>query len=364
MNIFKIKFALIIVLSSFFSCSEDMLNERLLVDAEGKPGELFVVMDSIQWKGELGEVIKSVIKSNVPGLPQGEPYFKVHYIEPTKFKSFLRNVKNILFVATLDSKTQGGAIVRNYITREYIEDNPNIYRVSQKDVYAKGQTVLYLFGANQEELTQQIVENESFVRDFFNSVEKQRLLSNLYKAKEKKGINKTLLKNHGFHMRVPNGYRLEDNIPGFVWLRSPGIADGTIDKNIFVTSKPYQSESSFAKGEIIAWRNEITKKKIYEDPDMPSSYMETDTINVNVAYNTVELGGNYAKEIKGIWKTHNLSIGGSYISYVVLDKESNQLFYLDGFVVSPGKPKRETMRELETILSTFRTKSQKEGTEK
>lgn len=358
MKIFKLKILFVFVLTGVFSCSEEMLNERLLVEAVGNPGELFIVMDSIQWNGELGEAIKNSVKSRVPGLPQNEPYFKVHFIEPTKFKSFLRNVKNILFVATLDSKTKGGATVRSYITRKYIEDNPDKYRVSQTDVYAKGQSVLYLFGANQEALADKIAQNESFVRNYFNSVEKQRLLKSMYKAKEKKGINNTLLKKHGFYMRIPYGYRLEDNVPGYVWLRSPGTADGTIDKNIFITYKPYKSEDAFTKREMIAWRNEITKEKIYEDPDMPSSYMETDTINIRVEYNTVKLGGNFAKEIKGIWKTHNLAIGGPYISYVVLDKESNQIFYIDGFVVSPGKPKRETMRELEAILSTFRTKSQ------
>ena len=165
-------------------------------------------------------------------------------------------------------------------------------------------------------------------------------------------------------MRIPNGYRLEDNVPGFVWLRSPGTTQGSIDKNIFVTYKPYESEISFTKKAIIDWRNEITKERIFEDPDQPNSYMETDTINLGVEYTSLELGGNYSKEIRGIWKTHNLGIGGPYISYVVLDQETNQLFYLDGFVVSPGKPKRESMRELETILSTFKTKSQMDAAEK
>jgi hypothetical protein len=315
-------------------------------------------MDSIQWKGELGEVIRSSVKSYVPGLPQEEPYFKVHYIDPTKFKSFLRNVKNILFVATLDSKTKGGAIVRSYITKKYIIDNPDKYRVSQADVYAKNQSVLYLYGANEEELANKIAGNESFVRDFFNNIEKKRLLASLYKVKEKKAVNNTLLKTHGFYMRVPHDYRIEDDIPGYVWLRSPGTVDGAIDKNIFVSYKPYESESSFSKSEIIAWRNEITKKKILENPDIQTSYMETDTVNINVEYNSVKIGGNFSKEIKGIWRTHNLGLGGAYVGYIVLDEGANRLFYIDGFVVSPGKPKRETIRELEVILNTFRTEEQ------
>ncbi len=353
-----LKIAAVILLVGISSCSDEMLNERLLVDAQGKPGELFIVMDSSQWNGELGEIIKNSVSSDVPGLPRDEPYFDIHFIEPTQFKSFLRNVTNILFVATLDSKSKGGAIVRSFITRKYIEDNPEKFRISQKDVYAKGQAVLYLFGANQDELATKLAENEGFIRDFFNEKEKERLSKRLYKSKEKKGVNNTLLKKHNFYMRIPNGYRIEEDKENFVWIRQPDNTNKGIDKNIFVTSTAYISEDAFTKSNILAWRNEITRKHVFEDPDVADSYVETDTVNIRVDYNSLELGGNFAKEIRGIWRTHTFGIGGPYISYVVLDKEQNRIFYIDGFIVSPGSDKRESMRELETILGTFRTKNQ------
>lgn len=348
----------LMVLLGTFSCSFDSVNERLLVDASGRPGELFLVMDSVQWKGELGEVLRGTLRASVPGLPNDEPSFTVRYIEPTRFNSVLNKAKNILFVATLDSKTKGGVTVRNYITSEYIKEHPDKFIISQADLYARGQSVLYLFGANQDELANRIAHNEYVVRDFFNKAERKRLFHSLYAAKEMKGVNNTLLKKHNFYMRIPNGFRIEQDTPGFVWLRSPGVTDGSIDKNIFVAYKPYTDESSFDKKEIIDWRNEITKKRIFEDPESTASYMETDTVNVPVYYKNTELAGNYAKEIRGIWKTHTLGIGGPYLSYIVLDKDQNELFYIDGFVVSPGEPKRESMRELETILNTFRTKKQ------
>lgn len=348
----------IFTLIGLFSCNPEGLDNRLLPEATGQPGELFIVMDSIQWKGELGNAIRNSTLTYVPGLPQEEPYFKIHYIEPTKFKSFLKQVTNILFVATLDSKTKGGVTVRNYITRKYIEDNPDKFRISQQDVYARNQSVLHLFSATEAELVNRINQNQEFVRDFFNKVEKDRLVNKLYKSGEKKGIEDVLVNKHHFYMRIPNGYRLEENDSNFVWIRQPGTADGTIDKNIFVSSAVYSREEIFNKSEIIAWRNRITRNKIYENPEMVGSYMETDTIHVKVAYKTLKLGGNFAKEIRGIWKTHTYGIGGPYIGYAVLDKNSNTVFYIDGFVVSPGKPKRESMRELEAIISTFRTEEQ------
>jgi len=35
------------------------------------------------------------------------------------------------------------------------------------------------------------------------------------------------------------------------------------------------------------------------------------------------------------------------------------LFYVEGFLFSPGKDQRELMRELETIIETFRTATEK-----
>jgi len=42
------------------------------------------------------------------------------------------------------------------------------------------------------------------------------------------------------------------------------------------------------------------------------------------------------------------------VSYIFVDQSTNRLYYLDGFVVSPGKNKRESLRELDVILKTFK----------
>lgn len=364
MKQFRSTLVSIFVLFSLYSCSFEGSNERLLVSASGRPGELFVIMDSVQWKGELGQVIRNELKAVVPGLATDEPYFTVRYIEPTRFNSVLNKAKNIVFVATLDSKTKGGETVRGYITGKYIKEHPGKFIISQKDLYARGQTILYLFGKTESWLTEKIAQNENVVRNFFIKAERERLIQSLYASKEKKGINNTLLKKHGFYMRIPNGYRIEENKPGFVWLRSPGVTEGSIDKNVFVAFKPYRDESSFNKKEIIAWRNKITKEYVFEDPDSPASYMEADTVNIPVVYQTAKINGNFAREVRGIWRTHNFSVGGPYLSYVVLDEASNTLFYLDGFVVAPGEPKRDAINELEAILNTFKTKEQMEAAKK
>lgn len=156
MKSFRIATLLFFALLSIFSCSFEGANERLLVNASGRPGELFVVMDSLQWKAELGQVIRNELMSVVPGLATDEPYFTVRYIEPTRFNSVLNKAKNIVFVATLDSKTKGGETVRGYITDTYIKEHPDKFIISQKDLYAKGQSILYLLALQKTSLRKEL----------------------------------------------------------------------------------------------------------------------------------------------------------------------------------------------------------------
>jgi hypothetical protein len=345
---------LILFSIGLLACSESDLNNRLLTKAAGKPGEIILVMDSLQWQGELGTVLRKTLNIEVPGLGRPEPLFYVHYVEPTLFNSVLNKTKNIILVATLDSKTKGGQVVKNFMTPNYIQDNPDKFIISQKDIYASGQEVLYLFSGTEQELVARINKNRALIRNFFNQKEKERLLASMFVAKEKTGISNRMLKEHGFMLRIPNGYRLEANEADFVWYRSPGA----IDKNIFVYYTTYNSDKAFENKNIIALRNRITGQYIFEDPEDPQSFIIADTVNIPTVYRSVKFNKKYSKEIRGIWKANNLSMGGPFMAYIFVDETNDRLYYIEGFIVAPGKNKREPMRELEAILSTFKTASE------
>jgi hypothetical protein len=59
-------------------------------------------------------------------------------------------------------------------------------------------------------------------------------------------------------------------------------------------------------------------------------------------------------ELRGLWRTNNRTMGGPFICYAVASPETGRIYYLEGFCYSPGKDQRETIRELEAILSTFK----------
>jgi len=332
------------------SCDLDNSSGRLLVKGSGTAGEIILVIDSVQWQGELGNALRATLESYVVGVSRPEKLFTVRYIEPTLFNSVLNKARNIIFVATLDSKTRGGRTVRNFMTKNYIQDHPDKFIISQKDIFASSQDVLYLFSATESELSEKIRNNKSTIRNFFNQKEKDRLLVSLFKAKENLSINQYLSKNNGYSVRVPNGYRIEVDDPSFTWIRNVG----EIDKNIFISYRDYSSDKIFKNSNLIGLRDSITKNNVFEDPEDLDSFIMVDTINLETEFKTTTFYGQYAKSIKGIWKANNLTIGGSFVSYIFVDPATNRLYYLDGFVVSPGKNKRESIRELEVILNTFK----------
>ena len=55
--------------------------------------------------------------------------------------------------------------------------------------------------------------------------------------------------------------------------------------------------------------------------------------------------------MRGAWKTNNLSMGGSFLSYTIVDEEQGKIFYAEGFVYYPNEAHRSSLREIETILN-------------
>ena len=72
----------------------------------------------------------------------------------------------------------------------------------------------------------------------------------------------------------------------------------------------------------------------------------------------ISFNKKYAVEARGLWKLSDETRGGPFLSYIFVDEELNRLYYLEGYVDSPGRNKRDFIRELEVILSTFKTESE------
>jgi hypothetical protein len=325
-----------------------------LPTARGASGEVVLVMDSASWQGELGDELRQTFLKAMPGLPQPEPYFSVRYVDPFKLNNLLRNAKNMLFVATLNNESAGGRKMRSYFTEasiKRIEEEPGLFQFNKSDQFAKGQEVMFLFGTSDQALIENLKNNREEVRDHFHKVEIGRMQKNLYKVNERRTINQTLKEDEGFYIRVPNGYELVplDHEPEkFTWIRSLG---DEVDKSIVVAYEDYTSEDVFTPEGISDLRRRVMKSNIRDDS---TTYMTVQDL-VPIEIDTVNFNGKFAVEARGLWKMSNNSMGGPYISYTFVDEETGRLYYIEGFVYSPGKQKRPFIREVEAILRTFKT---------
>jgi len=355
-------FILILISIVLFSCEGEQSGGKksssLLPKASGRAGEMIVVMDSVQWKGELGDAIRGVFLEEVKGLPREESMFKLNRVDPQKFNDVLKTVKNLLFVVTLDSNTPDSRVVQNYFTKssiKKIKENNDLFVYTSEDIYARGQEAMYLFGQTEEALIEKIKLSSFRLQKYFNDAENKRLRAGLFKAKEKEGITDLLVEDHDCYMRIPFGYKLVVNQPGFLWVRQ--INDES-DKNIFVAYTPYRSESSFSNEAIISFRDSVARRQLFEDPADPATHLltETEVPFIPVVSNQIDFKGKYAMKTRGLWRTNNKSMGGPFMSYTIYDEATGRLYYIEGFLYSPGKNQREYMREIEVILSTFRTK--------
>ena len=325
-----------------------------LPTARGASGEVLLIMDSASWQGELGDELRQTFLKAMPGLPQPEPYFSVRYVDPFKLNKVLRNAKNMLFVTTLDNQSMAGRKMRSYFTDasiKRIQSDPNLFQFSKKNQFARGQQVLFLFGTSDDALIQNLRDNRKDVRNHFHQVEINRLQKNLYRANERRTINKTLLEDEGFYVRVPYGYEvvpLDHDPENFTWIRNLG---DDVDKSIVVASERYTSEDAFTPEGILDLRRRIMRQNIRDDS---TTYMTIQDL-VPVEFDTVNFNGKYAIEARGLWKMSNNSMGGPFLSYTFVDEDTGRLYYIEGFVYSPGKQKRPFVREVEAILKTFKT---------
>ncbi len=339
------------------SCST---NKENLPPASGMPGNIFLIMDSLQWRGPLGRTLDSLFNADMPGLPRKEAIFKMRWINPKKFNFVLKQSRNLVFVMTLDQNTSGSQIVRKLFTPQSIEKikiTPNQFVTTDMNVFAKGQEVMYLYGKNQSTLIKNIRSGGTRLVDFFDQKERSRTTQTLFKAGQVKGISEVLSRDYKCDIKIPFGFRLAEKKPDFVWLRQINSRD---DKDIFIARKAYASQADFKKESLIRFRDDICRKYLFEDPEQPDTYLltETNVPFIPVTADTLNFNGHFAIRLRGIWRSNVFGMGGPFQGFALVDEGAQQFYYIEGFTYSPGKDQREIMRELETILYTFKTSSE------
>ena len=140
---------LMLLLVTLSSCDKS----SLFPQASGRPYEVLVVMDSVEWKAPHGRALFDVLDTDVPMLPQSERSFRISQCEVKNFDRILNIFRNIIIV-NID-KTQ--------FTRTRMKFT--------RDKYAMEQVVLTINSPSKEEFQQ-------FYADLYQETDFDTFLTN------------------------------------------------------------------------------------------------------------------------------------------------------------------------------------------
>ena len=334
------------------SCKRD----NALEQAIGPTGKINIVMSPDYSEGIIGKVLDSLLTQRMTVLPRPETIFKIRFVHPEEVNSSMRRTRNLIFLFTFNDNSKESQTIKRMLSTEslnQIREDTSVFMSSLSDVYAQGQEAVYLFARNEKTLLKKLRTQGQRIVDHFNLKERQRINKGILNATTMRSLVQSIEKNHAFTFKIPFGYQLADNQKDFVWLRQINPND---DKDIFIASKPYGSQNDFKDDNLVKFRNSICRKYLFEDPDQPDTYLVTETSieDKKVEFREFNFNGRYAVEMKGLWKTNVNTMGGPFVGFAFVDEARGIFYYIEGFTYSPSKDQREIMRELESILYSFK----------
>ncbi|MDD2381870.1 MAG: DUF4837 family protein, partial [Mariniphaga sp.] len=286
------------VLVTFFSCKQKE-DSGISKNITGKPGELVVVISNQAWEGNSGKVIRETMAQEHLALPQDEPLFDLIKVPREAFTSIFKTTRNIIQTQISSTVDSTGITFMN-------------------NVWSNPQAVVIVQAKNEEDFIELFHENHERILSFFLKAERDRLTMNYEKYYER-GIFNVLEENFDFTMKVGPGFQIAKQKENFIWLRyeTPEISGG-----IVLYTFPYESDSAFTANYQIQVRDSLLKMHI--PGTVPESYMATEK-RVDQLYNFRHHHGNYASEMRGLWRLINDYMGGPYISLAVLDATNQRV---------------------------------------
>lgn len=300
----------------------------ILPTASGRPYEVMVVMDSVEWNAPHGRALFDVLDTDVPMLPQSERSFRISQVEENRFDRLLNIFRNIIIVN----------IDRTQFTQTRMKFT--------RDKYALGQIVLTINSPSEESFREFCIKHRQDIVDFLTKMEMNRLVKQLKKEYSKKTQE---LAKEIFDCEVNAPKELHSFKKGkdFLWTTNNAPA-GMVSMVMY--SFPYEGPHIFNKEYLTHKRDSAMKENI--PGEKPGMFMKTDTMCTMVK--PIVVHGKYAMEMRGLWYMENDCMGGPYVSHHRVDTENNRVIVIEGFVYAPEKMKRGFIRRMEGSLYTLK----------
>lgn len=343
---------------SLYSCKNDVTKSfESKPTAMGRMNEIIAVADEDLWDSSVKDTFNYYFQSAYPIMPAPEPMFDVRYYSPKQLgqEPLRKELCTYVVLADLDDleATTTKMLRRDLGEERFLraKQDPTFQTSVGKDKWARGQILVYIFANGKKNLMETIRKNYSAIAKRIRLHDLNKLDASIYVLKnESPGLIKKIQKKFGVTIRIPGDYiSLKEDVDNFMWFKKD-TKDAAL--NIIIQKFPYTSTSQMDPTSIIKLRDEYGKVHIASAAE--GSYMVTNTVDLPTYDYTYEIDGQYTREVRGIWEMENDFMGGPYATYVVHDKKSNELIFIDTFVYAPGKSKRDMMLQLDYIVKTLK----------
>jgi len=337
--------------SSKTNASGQKVSGKLRTIENYTEGTVLVVMDTVDWNRSVGDSVRKIFTRPVYGLPQPEPYFKLVRIDPGDFGGNFKSYYNIVMVANLSSTRPSAKYMRSLLGKENLtkarsdkEDKSPFY--VGKDVFLKGQNVVYVLANNEAALKRKLSEQQDKILKYFDRSTAKILRDRIYFESHEKKLSEKVMEQVGLQMRIPEGYVFAKASEDFVWLRVPSEV---ADKNIYVARRKYVNQEQFSDEYLRSWRDSLGANSVKVDGDT-AHYMISQSF-MPLRGEVQNINSQYGKLCRGLWQLKDGSLGGPYISYVTTSKDQQFIYYIEGFVAAPSKAKRKYIRDMRSVIT-------------
>lgn len=312
--------------------------ERVLMTPIGVPGNIVVVNFSSYPLPYVDSLFKQIFNKPLYGLPQNEFQADITVIDKTSFGKTFRAFRNIFLVQ--DQKPQ----------------NAILYK---ENVWASEQWVVFFNTLNQSGLEGLIHQFQAPVFEKMNALETSRLIQKNQQYPNT-SVKEAIKKKYGINLDIQDGYEFVTQNEYVFWLRlererEQGGFKHQISQGLLYCSLPYTDTSQLNPAYINYTRDSLLKK--YMHGELDSSYIETVKEFVPPRTMAKIHKGNYTLETRGLWHMVNgVKMGGPFLNMLYVDTSENKLHLLEGYVYAPNFKKREYLRELEAMMTSFKKK--------